>query len=83
MGLVPAGAYRNRDYFKDRVDAGGIDEQYVDLAYDPQTSGGLLFSVNEKYAEEIMKKLKESLDTDFALVGRVIEKQGRCVVIKG
>ncbi len=83
MGLVPAGAYRNRDYFKDRVVAEGVDEQYVDLAYDPQTSGGLLFSVNEKYAEEIMKRLKESLDTDFALVGRVIEKQKKCIVIKG
>lgn len=83
MGLVPAGAYRNRDYFKDRVDAEGVDEQYVDLAYDPQTSGGLLFSVNEKHAEEIMEKLKESLDTDFALVGMVIEKQEKCVVIKG
>ncbi len=83
MGLVPAGAYRNRDYFKDRVNADGVDEQYVDLAYDPQTSGGLLFSVNEKYAEEIMGKLKESLDTDFDLVGRVIEKQEKCIVIKG
>lgn len=83
MGLVPAGAYRNRDYFKDRVDVEKIDEQYVDLAYDPQTSGGLLFSVNEKYAEEIMKRLKESLDTDFALVGRVIEKQEKCIMIKG
>jgi len=82
MGLVPAGAYRNRDYFKYRVDSGGVDEQYVDLAYDPQTSGGLLFSVNEKYAEEIMGKLKESLDTDFDLVGKVIEKQEKYVVIK-
>ena len=27
--------------------------------------------------------LKESLDTDFALVGRVIEKQEKFIVIKG
>lgn len=73
-GLVPAGSYRNRKYFSDKVCIEDIEEKYVDLAFDPQTSGGLMFSVNEKYAEEILEKLEENLDTEFALIGKVTEK---------
>lgn len=83
MGLVPAGAYRNRKYFNDRVCTDGVEEKYLDLAFDPQTSGGLLFSVNEKYTEEILEKLKEDLDTEFAVIGKVTEKQDKYIVIKG
>ena len=81
MGLVPAGAYRNRKYFSDRVCVDGVEEQYVDLAFDPQTSGGLLFAVNEKYTEEITGRLKEALDTDFAVIGRVTEKRDKHIII--
>lgn len=81
-GLVPAGAYRNKDYFKDKIDIKELEEKYIDLAYDPQTSGGLLFSVKECYAEEILIKLKENVDTECALIGRVIEKQDKCIKIK-
>ncbi len=81
IGLVPAGAYRNRKYFSDRVCFDGVEERYVDLAFDPQTSGGLLFAVNEKYTEEIMEKLKENLDTDFAVIGRVTEKKDKYIRI--
>ena len=42
MGLVPAGTYKNRGYSMDKVEAGGISPVYLDILYDPQTSGGLL-----------------------------------------
>jgi len=79
MGLVPAGSYRNREYFASKVSCEGIEEDYLDLAYDPQTSGGLLFSVNESYLENIMNELKEKLNTKFAFIGKVIEKQERFI----
>lgn len=82
MGLVPAGAYRNRKYFSSGVFVEGVKEHYVDLAFDPQTSGGLLFAVEGKYADEILYKLKKSLETDFALIGTVTEKQDKYIVIK-
>jgi len=81
MGLVPAGSYRNREFFENRVSVDGIDEQFVDLVYDPQTSGGLLFAVNEEYADSVMKDLKMSLNTEFAVIGRVTEKEGSYNVI--
>jgi len=82
MGLVPAGAYRNRNYFGSRVCVEGVKEHYVDLAFDPQTSGGLLFAVGEKYADEILRELKENLETESALIGTVTEKQDKFIVIK-
>ena len=45
MGLVPAGAYKNREFAAEGLDAGDIEEVYLDLISDPQTSGGLLVSV--------------------------------------
>ena len=57
MGLVPAGAYKNRGYSGKQVDMSQVEEHYVDLLYDPQTSGGLLISVPPeevgKYHERI------------------------------
>ena len=38
MGLVPAGAYKNRGYSIKKVETGGVEEHYLDLLYDPQTS---------------------------------------------
>ncbi len=81
LGLVPGGAYRNREFFDNKISVDGIDEQFVDLIYDPQTSGGLLFAVNEKYVDNIVKDLKNSLDTKFAVIGKVTEKLGNYNVI--
>ena len=50
MGLIPAGAYRNRDFAAGRVKADGADKRFMDILYDPQTSGGLLIAVAEKDA---------------------------------
>ncbi len=45
MGLVPAGAYRNRDYLAAVTFAAGVPEPLRDLCFAPQTSGGLLFAL--------------------------------------
>ncbi len=46
MGLIPAGAYRNRDTFSGRVDfAPEVPEDRRILVYDPQTSGGLVAAI--------------------------------------
>ena len=64
MGLIPAGAYKNRGYSIDQVDCGTVAEHYVDLLYDPQTSGGLLVSVSPEQAEEMIKDFAEKgMDT--------------------
>lgn len=46
MGLIPAGAYRNRRFAANTVDTGAAPLEVCDALYDPQTSGGLLVAVH-------------------------------------
>ena len=76
MGLIPEGAYRNRSYTEEKVDFGDTEEYIRDIFCDPQTSGGLLLSVSLKTGESIMEDLKKAqMDTAFAIIGRVVEKE--------
>lgn len=59
MGLVPGGTYRNRNYLNTRYKSERIDEALLDLIFDPQTSGGLLFSVDEVQAPRLLHQLTE------------------------
>ena len=70
MGMCPGGTYRNRAYFGDRLDLSLAPEEYRDVMLDPQTSGGLLFAVAEKDADELMKRLQDS-GTDAAMIGEI------------
>lgn len=45
-GMIPAGAYKNRDFLKEKVAImPGVDELDTHILHDPQTSGGLLFAL--------------------------------------
>lgn len=83
MGLIPAGAYKNREHSGHMVDAGGVEEFYLDLLYDPQTSGGLLFSVPEDFSEGFLRDLEaKQLDTKVSVIGRVLEKQEKLILLR-
>lgn len=80
MGLVPAGAYKNRGYSHMKVDFASVEEHFVDLLYDPQTSGGLLLSVEAQYADAVMEAFeKKHLDTRVSIIGRVTEKSDKLI----
>jgi len=63
-GLLPAGAYKNRDNYEGFVsESGKRDQTLYELMYDPQTSGGLLISVAKEDAAELLIDLYgEGLD---------------------
>lgn len=80
MGLVPAGTYKNKEHSIELVDTGETEEYYLDLLYDPQTSGGLLFSLPEIYLQDFLSDLsKKQLDTQVSVIGRVVEKQEKFI----
>ncbi len=80
MGLVPAGAYRNRRYYAPQADLGTTPEPLADLLFDPQTSGGLLVSVDSADAQRAMDRLAEAgLDTRAALIGYAAEKSDKLI----
>ena len=66
MGLVPAGAYKNKRYSINQVEVGSVEETYLDLLYDPQTSGGLLFRAS-------------GLDTTVSVIGTVAPKSDKLI----
>lgn len=81
MGIIPAGAYRNRDYIKDKVLFDGkMDEFKKDVLFDPQTSGGLLLSVRESDAGRLMEELK-AIKTSCSIIGEVIEKEDHYIFV--
>lgn len=58
MGMIPAGAYRNRDFAEGKVSVNKvIDRALMDILYDPQTSGGLLISVPKENARALLNEL--------------------------
>ena len=82
MGLVPAGAYRNREFAQAGVAVRGkLSLAMEDILYDPQTSGGLLFALPGEEAEACLARLGESVP-DAAIIGYVTEKEESYIVLE-
>jgi selenide,water dikinase len=73
MGLIPAGAYKNREFREPMV---SFSETVVrvrqDLLFDPQTSGGLLISLSAGQADELVDAMKKRGIADAAQIGEII-----------
>jgi selenide,water dikinase len=83
MGLIPAGAYRNRDFRLFMVDfASSVDRALQDVLFDPQTSGGLLICVAPEIAEELLKDLKAKGIKDAAIVGEVVTEPKERIIVE-
>ena len=62
MGVVPAGAYKNRKWIGPNVSImEDVPLEYSDLLFDPQTSGGLLITVPEEESQELLRRLKDEI----------------------
>jgi selenide,water dikinase len=71
-GCIPGAAFRNHDYAeKDIAFATDLDYNLKMLAFDAQTSGGLLFSAPAEEADQILDDLKIIGLQDSAVIGSV------------
>ena len=78
MGLVPAGAYRNRDFAEQSVSVrGDVSRAMQDILYDPQTSGGLLIAVDERDAAALCAEIPGA-----AVIGHVTEREASALVLE-
>ncbi len=84
-GIVPGATERNREACDGRVRLGpGVDPAVLDIAFDPQTSGGLLISIGEDRAPALLQALRDAGVVRVALVGRVTDAgPGRVSVSEG
>jgi selenide,water dikinase len=82
MGLVPAGAYRNRGYAQTGVTVRGeISRAMEDILYDPQTSGGLLFAIPAEEAEACLAELAQAVP-GAAIIGYVTGKEENYIILE-
>ena len=79
MGLVPAASYGNRKAITDvQIDA-NLDRVWTDILFDPQTSGGLLFSVSATEGPDLVKALHDAGVGGATIVGAVESFSGLAV----
>ncbi len=82
MGIIPAGAYANRDFLNDKVSVSKDVPLFVsDLLFDPQTSGGLLISASESEAQKLVRALKDSMQ-GVEIVGQVLSAEDKSVIVE-
>jgi selenide,water dikinase len=82
IGLVPAGAYKNREFRECMVDfAPSVDRLIQDILFDPQTSGGLLIGVERDRAGDLVAELKVKGIEEAAVIGEVMVKPRERIVV--
>jgi len=78
-GFIPGGSRRNLEWLNERLEKGDCDESEVLLLADAQTSGGLLFGVDESKAQEALNELATS-GHSASIIGSVIDEEGKIVL---
>lgn len=74
LGLMPGGSIQNRNHYLPRtLVRPGLDELLVTLAFDAQTSGGLILGVPQDKVAEAQALLGEAGDLAVC-IGRAVEK---------
>jgi len=73
MGLIPAGAYKNREFREPMITiAETVERSRQDILFDPQTSGGLLISASVHQADDLVETLKNAGIAESAQIGEII-----------
>jgi len=76
QGFLTGGCRRNRDYLADKV---GIDpavgRALTEIAFDPQTSGGLLIAVPKDQGPRLVRHLKAKGVTSAGAIGYATARQ--------
>ncbi len=81
MGLVPAGSYSNREHLNGKYQLNNVDSWMEDILFDPQTSGGLLFSCSKEDGKIIMDKLQK-LSVSSAIIGEVLPMGDKYIIVE-
>jgi selenide, water dikinase len=82
-GCVPGGLYRNKEFRMHMLEfEKSCPDISADFLFDPQTSGGLLVSIEAAQAQKFLKRLLDAGVKDAAIVGEVVaEPRGKILVI--
>jgi len=82
MGLIPAGAYKNREFRETIVEFHSSAERRLEMIlFDPQTSGGLLISVAKEKAHELLEQLQKKGMEHSGIIGEVVSGSGEKIFV--
>jgi selenide, water dikinase len=82
MGIIPAGAYRNRDFrIGSLIGFDKVDKVLADVFFDPQTSGGLLIAVPGDETEDFVRRLKDKGIEAASIIGEFTEGPAGKIVL--
>jgi len=81
-GCIPGASFRNLDYAEKDIDfASGLDYNLKMLAFDAQTSGGLLFSAPSDKAGNILDDLRSAGLQDSKVIGSVLMQKEKFIYL--
>jgi selenide,water dikinase len=81
-GFLPGGLKNNRDFIGDCVSfAEGVPQEYRDLLFDPQTSGGLLIAISPESADSAISALDRH-GVSARRIGKVIAKTNSFLFVR-
>jgi selenide,water dikinase len=82
-GCIPGAAFRNLDYAEaDTFFASEIDYNLKMIAFDAQTSGGLLISVSQRSEESLVSELKSTGLLTATKIGEVSGYNGKSLFLE-
>jgi len=74
-GYITGGCKRNRTYLADKVQASSsVPQDFNEVAFDPQTSGGLLIAVPEREAQALVRDLLAEGVLAAAVIGEALPR---------
>lgn len=80
MGMLPAGAFKNRDFLMGWVALPcNLEDFYRDILFDPQTSGGLLIALSPDALDTFYNELDWSRRPE--VIGEFFESEGRLIEV--
>jgi selenide,water dikinase len=81
-GFIPGGLYRNKKFRISMIEAANTCLPWLlDVFFDPQTAGGLFFSLPGDKAEKLVAQMRSAGINDAAVIGEVVnDHRGRIFV---
>jgi selenide, water dikinase len=81
-GCIPGASFTNLEYVEDETEfSKNLNYNLKMIAFDAQTSGGLLISVNAKKAEAMLKDLKSAGLLMSSIIGKVTSRKEKLLYL--
>jgi selenide,water dikinase len=82
MRHIPGGLKENLNYLQSQVSySGSSRDPLLQALYDPQTSGGLLFSIRPERAQACLTELSDKNNLKSAIIGEIIGRNQKSIYI--